>query len=101
MKKRVLIAEDDVDLGHLLRQYLELNGFEATRVFTGKEARALLSENSFDIAILDIMMPELDGLTLGAKLKKSYPDLPFLFITAKKTRDDILAGLKLGANVHY
>jgi len=94
----VLIVEDDLDLGNLLRQYLELNKFRVHRVFNGVEAREELKQNNYDILILDVMMPKEDGFTLATKLQNSYPDLPFLFVTARKMKEDILTGLKLGAD---
>lgn len=98
MRIKVLIAEDDDDLGNLLCQYLELNNFKATRVSNGRGAREALAIELFDIVILDVMMPEEDGLLTAENLKQVYPELPFLFLTAKKTKEDILAGLKLGAD---
>lgn len=98
MKANVLIAEDDADLGHLLKQYLEINGFLAHRVYNGEEARQELKINPYDILIIDVMMPKEDGFTLAEKLKQQYPNLPFLFVTARKMKEDILHGLKLGAD---
>lgn len=98
MKASVLIAEDDADLGHLLKQYLEINGFLAHRVYNGEEARQELKINQYDIVIIDVMMPKQDGFTLAEKLKQQYPKLPFLFVTARKMKEDILRGLTLGAD---
>jgi len=98
MKVKVLIVEDDIDLGHLLKQYLELNDFEATRVFNGIEAAELLKTARFDILILDVMMPQEDGFSFAARLHQQYPGTPFLFVTARKMKEDILQGLKLGAD---
>ena len=95
---KILIVEDDLDLGNLLKQYLELNQFQAHRVFNGIEAREELKQNTYDLLVLDVMMPEEDGFTLAEKLQKSHPDLPFLFVTARKMKEDILTGLKLGAD---
>lgn len=97
MRTRVLIVEDDADLGHLLKQYLELNDIHAFRVFNGEEARQELKVNSYDILILDVMMPKEDGFELAGKLNVQHPEIPFLFITARKMKEDILSGLKLGA----
>lgn len=97
MKTSVLIVEDDEDLGHLLKQYLELNDIYAFRVFNGEQAREELKANTYDILVLDVMMPKEDGFELAAKLNVLYPDTPFLFITARKMKEDILFGLKLGA----
>lgn len=98
MKIKVLIVEDDRDLGYVLRQYLELNGFAAQRVFNGEEARDELKESFYDILVIDVMMPKEDGFTLAAKLNQTYPQLPFLFLTARKLKEDVLHGLKLGAD---
>ena len=95
---KILIVEDDLDLGNLLKQYLELNKFQVHRVFNGIEAREELKKNTFDILILDVMMPQEDGFTMAEKLQKTHPGLPFLFVTARKMKEDILTGLKLGAD---
>lgn len=95
---RVLIVEDDLDLGNLLKQYLELNNFSVNRVFDGIEAREDLKSNEYDIAILDVMMPREDGFELAQKLQIQYTNLPFLFVTARKLKEDVLTGLKLGAD---
>lgn len=94
----VLIVEDDIDLGHLLKQYLKINNFEAHRVFNGEEARNELLIHTYDILILDVTMPKEDGFTLAGKISQLYPSLPFLFITARKMKEDILHGLQLGAD---
>jgi DNA-binding response OmpR family regulator len=98
MKTKVLIVEDDFDLGNMLKQYLEINDFEVNRVFNGEEARFELSKNEYDVLVLDVMMPKEDGFTLAKKLKVTHPDLPFLFVTARKMKDDVITGLKLGAD---
>lgn len=95
---KVLIVEDDLDLGNLLKQYLELNSFSVHRVFDGVEAREELRQNEYDIAVLDVMMPREDGFELAQKLQIQHPNLPFLFVTARKLKEDILTGLKLGAD---
>lgn len=97
MKTRVLIVEDDRDLGNLLRQYLELNGFEVMRVFNGMEARLILQTEVFHILIVDVMMPYEDGFSLAQYLKEKYPNQAFLFVTARNKREDVLRGLQLGA----
>lgn len=94
----MLIVEDDADLGQLLVQYLEMNGFGAYRVFNGEEARYELQLNAYDIVVMDVMMPREDGFTLAAKITALYPALPFLFVTARKMKADILKGLQLGAD---
>ncbi|GAC1312014.1 MAG: response regulator transcription factor [Mucilaginibacter sp.] len=98
MNNKILIVEDDPDLGNLLKQYLMMNGFDADRVYNGAEAFNALMKTSYDLLILDVMMPEEDGFSLAKKLNTYYKDLPFFFVTAKKMREDILEGLKLGAD---
>lgn len=98
MSIKILIVEDDDDLGNLLKQYLELNNFYAHRVYNGIEAREELLREWYHILIIDVMMPKEDGFTLAEKLAVAYPGLPFLFVTARKMKDDIMHGLKLGAD---
>ncbi len=98
MSIKILIVEDDDDLGNLLKQYLELNNFYAHRVYNGIEAREELHRASYHILIIDVMMPKEDGFTLAEKLAVTYPHLPFLFVTARKMKEDIIYGLKLGAD---
>jgi len=98
MNERILILEDDPDLGQLLKQYLELNNFIAQRVYNGEDAREELNKNRYDILIVDIMMPKEDGFIFAEKLTRTHSELPFLFVTARKMKEDILHGLKLGAD---
>lgn len=98
MSIRVLIVEDDRDLGGLLGQYLQMSGFVAVQAFNGLEARIELARAAYDIAVIDIMMPQEDGFTLAEKIIQSHPQLPFLFLTARGQKEDVLRGLKLGAD---
>ncbi len=98
MSIRVLLAEDDPDLGSLLQQYLELHDFQVQLVTDGQAARATLAGQPFDILVTDVMMPLEDGFSLAAAVARTYPSLPFLFLTARKLPDDIRQGLRLGAD---
>lgn len=89
--------EDDTSLGYLLTEYLQLKGFEVTWATNGKKAIEKLQEEGFDLLILDIMMPEMDGFTLASTLKKQYPGIPFIFLTAKSLKVDVLKAFSLGA----
>jgi DNA-binding response OmpR family regulator len=95
---KVLLAEDDRDFGNILTQYVTISGFEVTLGRDGKEAWDLFNKNKFDICVLDIMMPEMDGFTLGEKIKEINPDIPLIFLTAKSLKEDIVRGLKIGAD---
>lgn len=96
--QKILIVEDDMDFGDLLSQYLALHQFEVERVHNGVEARLKLIDNQYDILLLDVMMPKEDGFTLAKNLQQNFPHLPFLFITARKMKEDVLKGLQLGAD---
>jgi len=95
---KVLIAEDDRDFGNVLAQYVTMNGFEVTLARDGKEAWELFNKERPDICVLDVMMPEMDGFTLAEKIKQAAPEMPFIFLTAKSLKEDIVRGLKLGAD---
>jgi len=95
---KVLIAEDDIDFGNILSQYVSISGFVVTLTRNGKEAWESFSTDKPDICVLDVMMPEMDGFTLAEKIKQSEPEMPFIFLTAKSLKEDIIKGLKLGAD---
>ncbi len=96
--KRILLAEDDFDFGAILKQYLELQGFEVNWAKDGDEALYLIQKNTFDICVLDVMMPKLDGFSLAEKIIELYPEVPFVFLTARNQNEDKIKGLKLGAD---
>lgn len=95
---RVLIAEDDRDFGNILAQYVTISGFDVTLARDGKEAWEEFNSNRPDICVLDVMMPEMDGFTLAEKIKQAAPEMPFIFLTARSLKEDIVKGLKLGAD---
>lgn len=96
--KKILLAEDDNNLGSLLRNYLNVKKYETTLCINGKEALGTFSKGVFDICILDIMMPEMDGLTLAKEIRKINPDIPVIFLTAKNQKEDVIEGFKTGAD---
>jgi len=95
---KVLIAEDDMDFGNVLSQYVSLSGFEVILTRDGKEAWEKFRSVKPDLCVLDVMMPEMDGFTLAEKMRASEPGVPFIFLTARSLREDIVRGLKLGAD---
>jgi two-component system, OmpR family, response regulator len=96
--KKILLAEDDNNLGQLLRNYLNIKKFETTLTVDGKEALDAFKKEVFDICILDIMMPEMDGITLAKEIRKIRPDVPVIFLSAKNQKEDIIDGFKTGAD---
>jgi DNA-binding response OmpR family regulator len=95
---KVLIAEDDKDFGAVLAQYVSINGFEVKRAHDGKEAWEMFRAEKPDICVLDVMMPETDGFSLAEKIKAANNDMPIIFLTAKSLKEDIVRGLKIGAD---
>ena len=95
---KVLIAEDDRDFGNILAQYVSINGFTVKHAHDGKEAWEMFESDKPDICVLDVMMPEMDGFTLAEKIKEKDPEVPVIFLTAKSLKEDIVRGLKIGAD---
>jgi DNA-binding response OmpR family regulator len=95
---KVLIAEDDRDFGNILAQYVTISGFEVILGRDGSEAWELFISGKPDLCVLDVMMPEMDGFTLAEKIKESNPDVPLIFLTARSMKEDIVRGLKIGAD---
>lgn len=95
---RILLAEDDTNLGALLKDYLAAKNFE-TELFTdGKSALKAFSPTVYNICILDIMMPEMDGLSLAREIHKISPAMPVIFLTARSQKEDILEGFRSGGD---
>ncbi len=97
-KAKLLVVEDDTNLGDILKEYLEMKGYEPTLCRDGEEGWNKFKKDKFDLCLLDIMMPKKDGFTLAKEIKKVQEDLPILFLTAKNQKDDIIEGLKIGAD---
>jgi DNA-binding response OmpR family regulator len=95
---KVLLAEDDRDFGNILSQYVTISGFDVNLARDGKEAWDMFSKEKPDICVLDVMMPEMDGFTLGEKIKEAHPEVPLIYLTAKSMKEDIVRGLKIGAD---
>lgn len=95
---KVLLAEDDRDFGNILSQYISISGYDVTLGRDGKEAWELFQKDKFDICVFDVMMPEMDGFTLAEKVKDAQQDIPLIFLTAKSLKEDIVRGLKIGAD---
>lgn len=99
MKTKILLAEDDPDFGMILKQYLELEDFEVTWFQNPEDIVDLItSDFPFQIGILDVMMPNIDGFSLAKMILKERTKFPLLFLTAKNQKIDRLTGLKIGAD---
>ena len=97
MKHKILIADDEAEIRDLLRLYLENEGYEVTEAGDGAKALRLLRDNTPDLCILDIMMPEADGYTVLKKLR-SFSNIPVIFLSAKDADTEKILGLNLGAD---
>ena len=96
-KKKIILVEDDLTLGYLLSEYLIMNNFEVFWAKNGFECLKKLEQNNFDLAILDIMLPDIDGFNLAHSIKNMFPSLPFIFLTARSLKVDVLKGFSVGA----
>jgi DNA-binding response OmpR family regulator len=101
-KPRILVVEDHPLIAELVETRLRLEGMEPVRCPGGREALAVLGAEPFDVVILDIMMPDVDGYQVLRHIRSTpaIADLPVIFLTAKSTPEDVERGLALGAN-HY
>ena len=95
--RKILLVEDDEALGYLLSEYLKMKDFDIQWVKDGKSALEIAERDFFDLMILDVMMPEMDGFTLAKELKKDFPETPFIFLTSRSMKIDVLKGFSLGA----
>jgi DNA-binding response OmpR family regulator len=97
-KPKILLCEDDNNLGMVLKNYLELNDYEVTLERDGRLGLAAFQREKFDICLLDVMMPNMDGFALAEEIRDINPDVPLFFLSAKTMKDDIIQGYKLGAD---
>ena len=93
----ILLLEDDQSFGYILSEYLIMQDFTVTWVKSAEEALKILKKKSFALAILDIMLPKMNGFDLANIMKKENEDIPFIFLSAKSLKVDKLKGFKLGA----
>lgn len=97
-KIRILFAEDDPNLGSILNDFLEVKGYDVTYCKDGNEVLSAFSKDTYDLCVLDVMMPKLDGFTAARELRKTDQNVPIIFLTAKSLQTDKLEGLKIGAD---
>jgi DNA-binding response OmpR family regulator len=96
--KQILLVEDDVNFGTVLRDYLQLNGYKVVLSRNGLEGFEKFKKNQFDLCILDVMMPYKDGFTLAKEIRSKDKSTPIVFLTAKSMKEDVLKGYKIGAD---
>jgi DNA-binding response OmpR family regulator len=99
MPKRILVVDDDENILNLEKTILEQKGFDVTTAAGGAQALALLADRAFDLILLDVMMPEVDGFTVCRKIKEDarLKDIPVIFLTAKGGGEALAEGFESGA----
>jgi len=95
---RIFLVEDDLSFGSVLKSYLELNDYTVEWVDDGKYAIEHFRKGVFDICILDVMLPHVDGFTIASEIRKMNPAVPVIFLTAKKLKEDVLKGYGAGGD---
>lgn len=98
MKSKILLVEDDENLGVVTKDFLEMSGYEVTLAPNGKAGLEFFTKEEFDLALLDIMMPILDGFTLAEKIRETNAQIPIIFLTAKTLKEDKIKGFKIGGD---
>ena len=95
---KIFLVEDDLSFGSVLKSYLEINEFEVTWVDDGKYAVETFRKDMFNLCILDVMLPNVDGFTIAHDIRELNKQVPIIFLTAKKLKEDVLKGYGLGAD---
>lgn len=95
---KILLVEDDPNLGLLLQEYLTVKGYETVLAIDGQQGWECFVEEVYDLCILDVMMPKMDGFSLAKQMRMSGQDVPIIFLTARSIREDMLHGFRLGAD---
>jgi DNA-binding response OmpR family regulator len=97
-KSHLLYVEDDEVLSFVTRDNLQLQGYQITHCTNGVEALEKMKTENFDLCILDVMLPEMDGFTLATHIRTFNQEIPIIFLTAKSLKEDKIQGLKLGGD---
>jgi DNA-binding response OmpR family regulator len=95
---RIFLVEDDLSFGSVLKSYLEINDFSVDLVDDGKIAIDVFRRGVYDLCILDVMLPHVDGFTIAAEVRSINSVIPIIFLTAKKLKEDLLRGYGVGAD---
>lgn len=98
MERKILVVDDDPDILKVVSAFLELEGFKVYKASTIAEARTFFKRNSPDLVVLDIMLPDVNGLEWLKEVKRFYPLTPILLLTAKSSVSDKVIGFELGAD---
>ena len=94
----ILYVEDDETLSFVTKDNLELNGYQVTHAKDGKEAIQFFKKDKFDLCLVDVMLPEIDGFAVAEEIRSRHSEIPIIFLTAKSLKEDKIHGLKIGAD---
>lgn len=97
-KPHILYVEDDETLSFVTKDNLELNGFKVTHAIDGQKAISIFKKDTFDLCLLDVMLPEMDGYEVAQEIRSRHSEIPIIFLTAKSLKEDKIHGLKIGAD---
>ena len=95
---KILLVEDDSNLGTILQDYLQVKGFEPELCRDGQQGLTAFQRQSYDLCLLDVMLPKMDGFELAREIRQLNARVPIIFLTAKSMKEDTITGLKLGAD---
>jgi two-component system, OmpR family, response regulator len=96
--KSLFFVEDDLSFGAVLKSYLEICNYSITWLSDGKHAVSAFREGSYDLCLLDVMLPNVDGFAIGTEIRSIDSKIPIIYLTAKSLKEDILTGYRLGAD---
>jgi len=97
-RAKILLVEDDRNLGTVIHDYLELSNYKVILARNGKEGLDEFKQGSYNLILLDVMLPLVDGFSVAQEIRKIDCDIPIIFMTAKSLKEDRLKGFKLGAD---
>ena len=96
--QRVLLLEDDANLGFVLQEHLQMQGYAVTLCTNGNEGMNSFRSNGFDLCLVDVMMPKMDGFTFARELRRKDDRTPIIFLTAKSLKEDRIEGFRFGCD---
>ena len=97
-KAKILYVEDDLTLSYVTRDSLMIKGYDVDSCEDGLKALEMMTSSAYDLCILDVMLPKMDGFTLASKIRETNTGIPILFLTARSTKEDRITGLKIGGD---
>ena len=98
MKARILYVEDDESLSFITKDQLEMESYDVTHAINGKDGWAMFKKNEYDLCLLDVMLPQMDGFELAKKIRGVSKHVPIIFLTAKSMQEDKMEGFLLGGD---